>query len=280
MKKQRLGSWLIVTIIATIAYSQTKHTYIVQTSDAHSCIEPIATNFKDTTQAGKAGFIRRVALLKELRKEHPDLLLFDCGDFSQGSIYYNLYKGKVEIDLMNEMQYDACSIGNHEFDYGLENMAEIFQRAKFPIVCCNYDFKNTPCEKIVKPYTIIERGNLRIGIVGVGPKLEGLVLKNNYKNVKYKKPSKATQPIVNKLRNKEHCDIIVCLSHLGYGENVDQDLNFIRQTTGIDVVLGGHSHSYFKAPKYIKNKENHEVVLNHTGKNAQFLGTLELEIEK
>lgn len=275
MKKNIFTAWLLTTLATTLSFAQNNEIYIVQTGDSHSCIEPISINFKDTTQAGKAGYLRRVSLLKDLRKEHKNLLLFDCGDFSQGSVYYNLFHGKVEIDLMNEMNYDACTIGNHEFDNGLENMADIFKRAKFPVVCCNYNFKNTPCEKVVKPYVIIEKGNLKIGIIGVGPKLEGLVLKKNYKNVKYKKPSKAVQPIVDKLRNKEHCNIIVCLSHLGYGENEDQDIYFIKETTGIDVVLGGHSHSYFIEPKYIKNKEGHEVVLNHTGKNAQFLGTLE-----
>lgn len=278
MKKHIFAAWL--GIIASVSsYSKDNTIFLVQTSDSHSCIEPISVNYKDSTQAGKAGYLRRIVLLKELRKEHPDLILLDCGDFSQGSVYYNLFQGKVEVDLMNEMHYDACCIGNHEFDNGIDNMAEIFQRANFPLVCCNYDFTGTACEHLVKPYIIIEKGSYKIGIVGVSPKLEGLVLKKNYGKVKYKKPSEAAQPIVDKLRNEENCDIVVCLSHLGWGKREDQDLVFIQETKGIDVVLGGHSHSYFEHPEYIKNKEGHEVILNHMGKNSQFLGTTELELE-
>ena len=129
--------------------------FVVHTSDTHSCIEPISPNFSDTAQADKGGYLRRVVLLEQLRKEHPqDLLLFDCGDFSQGSVYYNLYKGEIEVKLMNLMKYDACTIGNHEFDFGLENLARLMKMAEFPFVCCNYDFTGTPCEGLVKPYII------------------------------------------------------------------------------------------------------------------------------
>ena len=215
-----------------------------------------------------------------MRREHPnDLLLFDCGDFSQGSVYYNLFKGEVEILLMNQMGYDACTIGNHEFDFGLENMARLFRMAEFPIVCCNYDFSGTPVEGLVKPYIILERDGVRVGILGVSPRMEGLVAQANYQGVEYTKPIKAAQPIVDHLRQKEQCDVVICLSHLGWLEGEEGDKGFIAGTHGIDVVLGGHSHTYFEHPQYILNSEGHEIVVNHMGKNARFVGTLELGIQ-
>ena len=150
--------------------AQTRKLFLVHTSDTHSCVEPISPNFNDKEQANKGGFIRRISLFKQLREQHAgEMLTFDCGDFSQGSVYYNLYKGEVEVKLMNQMQYDAVTIGNHEFDFGLENMARIFKMATFPIVCCNYDFTGTPCEGLVKPYIVLERNGLKIGIFGVAP---------------------------------------------------------------------------------------------------------------
>ncbi|MCR4921307.1 MAG: metallophosphoesterase [Bacteroidaceae bacterium] len=272
---------LILLCVATLTSAQQKKIFIVQTSDTHSCIEPISPNFSDTAQANKGGYMRRAALLEQLRSEHPnDLLLFDCGDFSQGSVYYNLYHGEVEVKLMNEMKYDACTIGNHEFDFGLENMARLFCMARFPVVCCNYDFTGTPVERLVKPYIVLERAGVRVGVFGVGPQLEGLVAKKCYGETRYIAPIKAAQPVVDHLRGEEHCDIVVCLSHLGWGDEDDHDKGFIRGTTGIDIVLGGHSHTYFEHPAYILNKEGHEVTVNHMGKNARWLGTLELTIEK
>ena len=272
---------LALLLPALIAHAEQKKLFIVHTSDTHSCVEPISPNFSDTLQANKGGYIRRAALLKDIRSEYPDnTLLLDCGDFSQGSAYYNLFKGEVEVKLMNEMGYDACTIGNHEFDSGLENMARLFRMARFPVVCCNYDFTGTPVEGLVKPYIIIVRAGVRVGIFGVAPQLEGLVASQTYGATTYTPPIKAAQPIADLLRNEEHCDIVICLSHLGWGDEEDHDKGFIRGTTGIDVVLGGHSHTYFEHPEYILNKEGHEVVVNHMGKNARFLGTMELTIEK
>ena len=250
---------------------------LVHTSDTHSCIEPISPNDVKPEQADKGGFIRRVSLIKQLRQEHPDLLLLDCGDFSQGSVYYSLFKGEAEVQLMNLMRYDACTIGNHEFDCGMDNMARLFRMAQFPIVCSNYDFTGTVCEGLVKPYIIKERAGKRVGIFGLCPQLEGLVSAVNCEGVKYHHPVEVAQAVVDKLRNEEGCDFVVCLSHLGYGDRDDQDLAVIRQTRGIDVVLGGHSHSYFEYTKYVPNADGREIPLDHQGKNGQFVGLLQFE---
>jgi len=262
-----------------LTFAQERKVFLVHTSDTHSCVEPVSPNFSDTAQANKGGYMRRVVLLEEMRREHPDnMLLLDCGDFSQGSAYYNLYKGEVEVKLMNLMRYDACTIGNHEFDFGLENLARLMRMAEFPFVCCNYDFTGTPCEGLVKPYIIIERAGVRIGVVGVCPQPQGLITGKNYEGMQYTRPAQAAQPIIDKLRGEEQCDIVVCLSHLGWGDKPDMDPDFIAGTTGLDVVLGGHSHTYFEGPSYVKDKRGHEVLVDHEGKNARFLGTIEVGV--
>ena len=280
MKTRILAAGLLWSLLAFGIFAQGRKLFVVHTSDTHSCIEPISPHFIDSTQADKGGYLRRAALLRQLRQENPGrLLLFDCGDFSQGSLYYNIFKGEVEVKLMNQMQYDACTIGNHEFDFGLENMARLFRLAKFPVVCCNYDFSGTPVEGLVKPYIIIERAGVRVGVIGVAPELDGLVVKKNYGATRYTRPAKAAQPIVDMLRNREHCDLVICLSHLGFPDGPDRDPTFIAETSGIDIVLGGHSHTYFEHPQYLKNREGHDVLVEHMGKNAQWVGTIELELD-
>ncbi len=250
---------------------------ILHTSDSHSCVEPISKNDMNAEQADKGGYVRRATLVKQLRRDTPDLLLLDCGDFSQGSVFYSLFKGEVEVRMMNEMGYDACTIGNHEFDCGLENMARLFRMAKFPIVCSNYDFTGTVCEGLVKDYIVVERAGHRIGIFGLSPQLEGLVSSTNCQGVGYTRPAEAAQRVVDVLRNQEQCDFVVCLSHLGYGNADGEDPALIRSTRGIDVVLGGHSHTYFEYAKYLPNADGRLIPLDHQGKNARFVGRLVFE---
>ena len=269
---------LIFSFSCFLVFSLSAQTLtLVHTSDTHSCIEPISPHDIKPKQADKGGFIRRVTLIKELRQEHPDMLLLDCGDFSQGSVYYSLFKGEVEVELMNLMGYDAATIGNHEFDCGMENMARLFRMARFPIVCANYDFTGTVCEGLVKPYIIKECAGMRVGIFGLAPQLEGLVSGANCQGVVYHHPTAVAQQMADKLRNEEKCDFVVCLSHLGYGTADDQDPAVIRGTRGIDVVLGGHSHSYFEYTKYLPNADGREIPLDHQGKNAQFVGVLQFQ---
>lgn len=253
--------------------------FLVHTSDTHSCIEPTSPTLSDTAQADKGGFVRRAALVKKLRSQHPgNMLLLDCGDFSQGSVYYNLFRGDVEVKLMNEMQYDACTIGNHEFDFGMENMARIFKMARFPIVCCNYDFKGTPCEGLVKPYIVLERNGIRIGIFGVCPKPDGLVSKQNFQGMGYTDAVSAAQPVIDRLRGEERCDVVICLSHLGWDIGGEDDKHFVSKTSGIDILLGGHSHTYFQHPQHLLDKNGHEVTVEHMGKNARFVGTMDIAL--
>lgn len=257
-----------------------KQLVILHTNDTHSCIMPLNPNLADTAVANRGGYLRRVNMIKEERKENPDLLLFDSGDFSQGSPYYSLFKGDVEVGLMNEMKYDAATIGNHEFDFGVDNMARIFKEAKFPIVCSNYDFSGTPLEGIVKPWIVIKRNGLKIGVFGLCPQLAGLVPTANYGSIKYLDPIEKGREMAEFLKKKKKCDVVICLSHLGWNvENVD-DTQMIPGTRYVDLVLGGHSHTFFQDLKYVKDLDGKPVPVDQNGKNAIWVGKMVLDLSK
>ena len=248
---------------------------ILHTNDTHSQIYPLPVNLADTAKAGRGGFLRRIAMLKEERAKDPDLLLFDSGDFSQGSPYYTLFKGDVEAGLMNEMHYDAGTIGNHEFDFGLENMARVFRELNFPILCANYDFTGTPVDGTVKKNTIIHRKGFKIGVFGICPKMDGLVDVNKCRGVKFLDPIKCAQEQVDELR-KEGCNYIICISHLGWTNYPDlvTDQKLIAATHGIDLVLGGHSHTFFTHLEYVKDKNGTMVPVDQNGKSGIYIGKI------
>lgn len=258
-----------------------KKLVILHTNDSHSCIYPLNTNLADTMLAGRGGYLRRINLIKEERKKNPKLLLLDSGDFSQGSSYYTLFKGDVEVGLMNQMKYDACTIGNHEFDYGLENMVRLFEKCNFPIVCCNYDFTGTCAEKIVKPYVVIKRDGVKIGIFGLSPEMDGLVSVDNYKGVKFLNPIESANRVVDILRNKEKVDVVICLSHLGWKQQPQVgDDELIKGIHGVDIVLGGHSHTYMEKLEYVNDAENKAVPVDQNGKHALYVGKIEMNLDK
>lgn len=272
--------YMLLLFTAVGAYAQ-KHLEVLHTNDTHSCIMPLNPNLADTAVAGRGGFLRRVAMIKEERAKNPDLLLIDSGDFSQGSPFYTMFKGDVEVGLMNLMGYDAVTIGNHEFDFGLENMARIFKMAKFPVVCANYDFTGTCVEGLVKPYVIIKRNGLKIGLFGLSPQLEGLVDLSKCKGVTYLDPVEVGNRVAAELKHDKKCDVVICVSHLGWlrpDEMGDQKL--LASSKDIDLVLGGHSHSYFKALRYVNNADGKAVPVDQNGKNAMYVGKLTLSFDK
>lgn len=272
--------YMLLLFTAVGAYAQ-KHLEVLHTNDTHSCIMPLNPNLADTAVAGRGGFLRRVAMIKEERAKNPDLLLIDSGDFSQGSPFYTMFKGDVEVGLMNLMGYDAVTIGNHEFDFGLENMARIFKMAKFPVVCANYDFTGTCVEGLVKPYVIIKRNGLKIGLFGLSPQLEGLVDLSKCKGVTYLDPIEVGNRVAAELKHDKRCDVVICVSHLGWlrpDEMGDQKL--LASSKDIDLVLGGHSHSYFKALRYVNNANGKAVPVDQNGKNAMYVGKLMLSFDK
>lgn len=266
--------------VVSVGAKTKKQLVVLHTNDVHSCIMPLNENLDNKDLAGRGGFIRRVNMIKEQRALHPDLLFFDSGDFSQGSGYYTLFKGDVEIGLMNQMGYDAATIGNHEFDFGLDNMARIFSKANFPIVCSNYDFTGTPCEGLVKDYITINRNGLKIGVFGLGAPLKGLVANPNCEGVKFLDPAETAKKYIKLLRKQEKCDVVICLSHLGWEISEYPDQQFIREIDGCDLVLGGHTHTYMPTLEYAPDKTGKMIPDDQNGKHGVFIGKLVLTFQK
>jgi 5'-nucleotidase len=250
-----------------------KELMILHTSDTHSRIETIQPGEKNE---GMGGFARRASVIDEKRGEDSDLLLFDCGDFSQGTPYYNFYKGDIEVKLMNQMKYDAGTIGNHEFDFGLDNMARLFKMADFPIVCSNYDVSATVLKDLVKPYIILKRKGVKIGVFGLGAQLEGLVQADKCAGIIYNDPVETATKMAKMLRKEKKCDVVILLSHLGQ----EYDRKLIGETENIDLVLGGHSHTFMKETEQIKNRAGKNVALLHTGKNGVNVGEVKVSLSK
>ena len=275
---------LIITLMLTVALTSMakggRQLVILHTNDTHSCIFPLSEALADTMLAGRGGFIRRIAMLKEERQKHPDLLYFDSGDFSQGSAYYTMYKGDVEVGLMNEMGIDASTIGNHEFDFGMENMARIFRMANFPIVCSNYDFTGTVVEGTVKRYIVLKRNGIKIGVFALCPKMDGLVDLKKCEGVKYLDPAKVANEMGDMLKNKLKCDLVICISHLGWEKNDDDDNYMIEHSRNVDLVLGGHTHTYMPTLEYVNNLDGKPIPVDQNGKHAIYVGKLVLDMKK
>ncbi len=275
---------LIIVIALLSALTATakkqKQLVILHTNDTHSCIMPLNENLDNKDLAGRGGFLRRVNMVKEQRQLHPNLLLIDSGDFSQGSGYYTLFKGEVEVGLMNLMGYDAATIGNHEFDFGLDNMAKLFRQANFPIICSNYDCKGTVLEELVKPYVILNREGMKIGLFALAPKMKGLVFDGNCEGITYLDPAETAQKYIDLLRKEEKCDFVICISHLGWEITEYTDERFVSLTEGCDLVLGGHTHTYMPALEYTPNKNGKLIPVDQNGKHGAFVGKLVLNFEK
>ena len=279
---KRLTSLLFVVLCLSLSPAGAqKLLTILHTNDTHSCILPLKANLADTALADRGGFLRRIAMLKEQRREDPQLLLFDSGDFSQGSSYYTMFKGDVEVGLMNQMGYDAGTIGNHEFDFGLENMTRLFKMARFPIVCSNYDFADTELASIVKPYIVLKRKGVKIGVFALCPPLKGLVSTKNYGPLRFLDPIEVTREMVRVLRQEQKCDLVICLSHMGWEKTKEYpDPDIFTATEGVDLVLGGHSHTYMKQLEHLQDRTGHDVPVDQNGKHGAFVGKLVLTLEK
>ena len=280
MKRLHLIIFMALLSVVSVGAKTKKQLVVLHTNDVHSCIMPLNENLDNKDLAGRGGFVRRVNMIKEQRVLHPDLLFFDSGDFSQGSGYYTLFKGDVEVGLMNQMGYDAVTIGNHEFDFGLENMARLFRMANFPIVCSNYDFTGTPCDGLVKDYITINRNGLKIGVFALGAPLKGLVANHNCEGVKFLDPAETAKKYIKLLRKQEKCDVVICLSHLGWEISEYPDQQFIREIDGCDLVLGGHTHTYMPTLEYAPDKTGKMIPDDQNGKHGVFIGKLVLSFQK
>lgn len=252
---------------------------ILHTNDVHSRIEPFPMD--GGKYQGLGGVARRSTLINKIRQEEANLLLLDAGDMFQGTPYFNLFGGKLELDLMTKLGYDAGTFGNHEFDNGLEGLVKYLDHAKFPFLTANYDFKGTVLEGKTQDYTIFHKGGIKIGAFGLGVDIEGLVDPNNFRGMKYQDPIAVSNKIVKVLKEKHRCDLVICLSHLGYQYENDKvsDLVLAAKTADIDLIIGGHTHTFLNEPTLVTNLKGTQTIINQVGFAGINLGRIDFIME-
>ena len=255
---------------------------ILHTNDTHSRLEPFPMD--GGRNQGMGGVASRGKLINQIRQEEEHVLLLDAGDIFQGTPYFNLYKGEPEIKAMSAMKYDACTIGNHDFDAGMENLAtQLTRQANFPMLVANYDFTGTPMENKTQPYKIFKKGKLKIGVFGVSIEGRGLIADNLFGATKYLDPIRKANETANELRKNKGCDMVICLSHLGYQYKEDNKVSdevLAKETENIDLIIGGHTHTFFDNPVGYKNKKGDDVIVNQVGFAGIILGRLDFEFSK
>lgn len=280
IQKTAAGSALLVLPslpLMSFASSEIKHLTILHTNDVHSHIDAFPAD--DARNPNMGGVSRRASLIESIRTENPNVLLLDAGDVFQGTPYFNYYGGELEFKLMSMMKYDVCTMGNHDFDNGIEGFYAQLPHAKFDFVSANYDFKNTALDTIVKPYKIFYKNGIKIGVFGLGVELEGLVDKKNYKETVYQNPVEISQEMTHILKKEQQCDLVICLSHLGYKYKEDpnkiSDLKLAEQTRDIDLIIGGHTHTFLDKPTVVKNLDGMDVLVNQVGCYGINLGRID-----
>ena len=260
-----------------------KHITILHTNDVHSHIDPFAMD--DPRNPNMGGVARRASLIETIRQEHPNVLLLDAGDIFQGTPYFNYYGGELEFKLMSMMKYDLSTIGNHDFDNGVDGLTAQMPHATFEFISANYDFKNTSMDGFVKPFKIFNKNGIKVGVFGLGIELKGLVDKLMYKETVYNNPVETAQDMVRILKKEQKCDLIICLSHLGYKYNKEDsnkisDLKLAELTKDIDLIIGGHTHTFLDKPTIVKNLEGKEVLVNQVGCYGINLGRIDFYLDK
>ena len=240
---------------------------ILHTNDVHSHIDPFPKN--DPLNPSGGGVIARANLINLIKKDNPHTLVLDAGDVFQGTPYFNFFGGELELKLMSKMGYNASTLGNHEFDNGMEKLSKVLKHANFSFLNSNYTLKNTPLENKIKSHEIFNINGIKIGVFGLGIELEGLVEKKLYKGIKYLNPIEISKDISDDLKYNHNCDLIICLSHLGFSYSKDKnimcDLILAKQTKNIDLIIGGHTHTFLDEPVKVKNLENKDVIINQVG---------------
>ncbi|MGI8919976.1 MAG: bifunctional metallophosphatase/5'-nucleotidase [Pyrinomonadaceae bacterium] len=254
----------------------------LHTNDTHSQIDPLPPN--DPLYSGKGGVARRATLVKRIRRQNPNTLLIDAGDVFQGTPYFNFYRGEVEYKAMSATGYDAGTLGNHEFDNGVEALAAALKFANFDLLSANYDVRGTPLESKVKRYVIRTVGGVRVGLFGLGISPTGLITPANFKGVTYQDPVEAAREVVSTLREKERCTLVVGMSHLGYylqpKEREVGDSQVAEQVDGIDFIASGHNHSFMETPVSVKQPSGKETLIFQVGKSGIFVGRVDFKVRR
>ena len=253
---------------------------IIHTNDVHSQMDP-----QESGQAvGLGGVERRAAYISEMRQTYPGkIILLDAGDYNQGTPYFNLFGGKLEVALMNAMRYDAAALGNHEFDNGQKDLAKRLKKAKYVSLCANYAFKDTPLKRAIKPYTIIKRNGYRVGIIGVTVTLQGVVSASALADLKFQDPVPIVNRLAELLKKEKKCDLVICLSHLGYDGGSSQrpsDIYLAEHTRNVDLIIGGHTHTLLKKPDMRKNLDGKEVPIVQADSRGAHTGRVDVYFSK
>lgn len=268
--------------LSSFSSAKTKRITILHTNDTHSHLDTFPqTDAKFPNQGGAA---KRATIFNKIKNENPHTLILDAGDMFQGTPYFNYYGGELEIKVMNMLQYDAGTIGNHEFDNGINSLAEQIHKANFDIINANYDFKNTLMNGLTKPYKVFVKDGIKIGVFGLGIKLEGLVNKSEYGETLWNNPIEIAQDVTRILKDELKCDLIICLSHLGYhyGNNSQMisDLDLAAKTKNIDLIIGGHTHTFLEKPTVVLNAEQKEVIVNQVGCYGVRIGQIDFYFDE
>lgn len=279
--QQTAASTALITLgglgLQSFSTSTVKKITILHTNDVHSHIDPFGPN--DGRNANKGGVARRATLVESIRKDNPNTLLLDAGDIFQGTPYFNYYGGELEFKLMSMLKYDLATIGNHDFDNGIDGLYAQLPHAKFDFVSANYDFSNTVMNTHVKPYKIFIKDDIKIGVFGLGIDLDGLVIKKLYKETRYLNPIEIAQDMSRILKEEQQCDLVICLSHIGYHYRNEpekvSDLKLAKATKDIDLIIGGHTHTFLRKPTIVKNVAGENILINQVGCYGLYLGKID-----
>ncbi|TVZ25368.1 5'-nucleotidase [Gillisia sp. Hel_I_86] len=257
-----------------------KHITILHTNDVHSHIEAFGPN--DARNPNMGGVARRATLVEQIRAENPNTLLLDAGDIFQGTPYFNFYGGELEFKLMSKLKYDAATLGNHDFDNGLSGLLAQMPHAEFDFISSNYDFSNTILDGQTSPFKIFMKDGVKIGVFGLGIELKGLVNEGLYKETQYLDPVEIATEMTRKLKQEQKCELVICLSHLGYeykNESKISDVLLAKQTKNIDLIIGGHTHTFLDKPSILQNLEGKKVLVNQVGCYGLYLGRIDFYLD-
>ncbi|MGL4781602.1 MAG: bifunctional metallophosphatase/5'-nucleotidase [Bacteroidales bacterium] len=278
MKKILILLLFIVSVSFIYAQNENK-LVILHTNDTHSQIEAYGKQAGDNY--GKAGVARRAAYIKTIEKDYPNVLILDAGDFVQGTPYFNMFGGEVEIEAMNKMGYDVVTLGNHEFDNGINFLAAMLQNADFEVVSANYDVTATALKDLVKPYTIKEINGFKVGIIGLGVRPFGLISDKNFEGIRFLDPIETANKYAKELKEEKDVDMVIALTHLGFeSERGFSDKSLAKNSKNIDLIVGGHSHTYLKEPVVIENLDGKKVLITQTGSKGMNVGKLIFDLNK